>query len=548
MATFTLSADFRQTANFYIETINGSAQVRPGVFGAYEQLAVDFPLGAAIVQNLSEIPIYSVRIKNNSEAWVDVASYLTKMSIKRSVGDTYHKIKGGEAKLTLFNECQSFGALFGAWNPFSGVGQVGSFSDLARPYRALEVTAAWSLYSYPIFYGTVKDIRIETGKDNDVSITAVDQLQNVFDKDIVQSYQAWNNGQVHVESFVQVYSLQNFPVMSLFKTFMPTSYGYATIGVSCDAGVGSWSVYMNFYNSEDKAEAVKELVEFGGFAVYATVDGSIRVRDGIHKATSYFPFSEMTGRYSQAMKVDVKIDRFDMINKVMCKLAPSAPQSTGVSVPVFQINSPIAWEKPIGQSSYYLDFWMESLGVEGANQNKGPVKPRPGYGAFYLQDMSTSPAGHADHINIYIYGSRARVVSTLNSAGTINSLNILGQPYYFGADMLATAENSDSQSQYETHKDEFENRFWNTWSAANHRAITICSERAFPPIEVTAQLRNLFPQILQIDLLDRLFIPQVVPTSKCVRVYEITHDINVKRGTIHSVTYRTEVDTFIVSS
>lgn len=549
MATINIVASAATLANFAVITQNGSAQVRPMPFGAQTDIGnPDHALGAAFVQGSSALPLYLVQMKGNSEQWVDVGSYVTKFSIKRTLGDTFHKVRGGEAKLTVYNECSSMIALYGGWNPFSGVSYTGSFSQFTRPYRAIQITAQYSLYSYPLFTGTVKDISIETGKDGNVNITAVDQLQNVFDKDIVQSYQAWNNPAVHTESFVQVNTFINFDVASVFKTFMPSSYGYATIGVSCDAGVSSWSLYMFHYNSEDKDEAIKELVEYAGLAIYATTDGNIRVRDTVHKATSYFSFNDPTGRNSQALSITTKIDRFGMINKAVCKFQPTYIQSLGTRVNLFQINSPVPWEKPLGSNSYFLDLWLESQGVEGASQRGSPVTPRQAGVAFYLEGLDVSPVGHAQFLNLYVYGSRLRVVSTLNSAGTINSLCVQGAAWYVGADMLAQAENLDSQAQYDIHKDEFKNRFWNTTSAAVFRAYAICSERAYPAIEFTTKFRNQFPQVLQIDLMDRLFIPQTVPTSKCLRVYGISHDVNLSKGTMHTVTYTTEVDTFNVSS
>ena len=179
-----LGGNVRQIAFLGVVTQNGSSQERPMARGCSPlNTDIDYALGACFVAGSSAFPMYEIRIKNSSEEWITVNSYVTKFSTNRSISDQFHSLKAGEAKLELFNESQGLGLtnLFGMWNPLDSSFQ---YYDLTQPFRALSIIAAYSYQSYPIFFGATKDVNVEVGRDARLTISAVDQLQNVFDNDI----------------------------------------------------------------------------------------------------------------------------------------------------------------------------------------------------------------------------------------------------------------------------------------------------------------------------------------------------------------------------
>ena len=211
-------------------------------------------------------PVYTLGIELVSGSFTNVTSYVLRASVDRAISDVANGIVDGQLLATLDNGGAQFSPL-NAGSPY--------YPDL-KVGRRVSLSATYGGSDYQIFNGRIRDIRVQPNQSRQTAL--VEAVDDIARLPISQAQTGLLINTNPASAFCAVMS--NTGVASFSADLLADSLPYA------------------WFNDISCAEAMRNLIESGGYQMYADTAGAVRLKSrywGITGASvaSYNEFADL---------------------------------------------------------------------------------------------------------------------------------------------------------------------------------------------------------------------------------------------------------------
>lgn len=444
-------------------------------------------------------PVYALAIELAVGSLTDVTSYCERASFTRAIGDIFTGVRPDDASFELSND-------------------VGSFSPMLQsgliPGRRISFAATYSNSTYPLYAGRIKNLatRPVLGERTTVinAVTEVDRMtRTLLNTGIFTDI---NAGSLFTEIMSRS-SVQSFSVDALSDT-----------------------VDFAWYRDRNAANAVEQLLRSGYYQFITDGAGTLSLR-GRYFGALGTPVNTVT----EALDLNYQLSDSRVINRVKVSATPRKQISDVSTVAYVAQTVVIPASSTIGFFVSFIDprnpgegTPVGSIVTPVASQDYYAAQNEDGTGSNFTSNVS---------LTITAFGESA-VCSLFNGGGSdayLTRFQIRGYPILSGANYRPQFDDSSSQAVYGLMELAVEDSLITDLSYLRDFTTLLVNERKAPRSGVTLAKMNEFPSVLADDVGDVLaIINSVTGINSQWAIRRVDHDINMREGLAHQVTYELE--------
>lgn len=444
-------------------------------------------------------PTYYVGIEFVSGSYTNITEDVLRVGINRSLSNPIETLRPGDASLLLDN-------FSGKYSPGNAAS---AYAGMMRPQLQVKIEASYAAESFQLFRGFID----EWSPTPNMSAPRTCTLQC---RDNVKKLY---NQSVSTSLFI------NYNVGSAFASILSESTVQSYfVDIISDQQPFIWFRDIQFTGAMD------ELIKEGFFFAYAGGDGVFNVRD------RYFDLEQaVVASLSEFTNLTYTLNDDQVYNEI---LVEGVPRIADASVrTIATIANPI-YIPASSQATFFLEY-IDPDNAEPcpAIDQVTPVNSTD-YQLFVNSDGTGTQYTSTASASVTFFGQTALNIVN-NGTGTaawLTRYGIRGKPIHRKSRITSRASDSSSQAIYGDRTFRISSDLLGNDLHNNSYTQYLLDRYKNPVADVAAAITNKFPDVLAIDLADKIvMIDSITGISSQYIVQSISHDIDMIEGLRHQL-------------
>lgn len=452
-------------------------------------------------------PTFEIGIEFVSGSFTNVTSDCHGFSFTRALADFDSGLSVGRAMLVLDNYLSHY----------SPSNSASPYYPYLHPGKNARIRASYDGSSYHLFTGVVDGFRLNPAPGQaTASVELSDRIKQLQFRDVKLPLRA------------------NINTSSLFTEILSAS-GVDSASRIVDAMTDT--VPYAYYDRYKPLNALDQVARFGFSKMFVDAQGRLNVKD-----RSWFYNAAAVGSYSSFLAFELQ-HADDFVSNVV--------RVAGLPRQLATTTQTIAWLQTVPSiaASSWLSFFIEYIDpdtLESATPATSMVTPvaSTDYYTNTASDGSGTNRTSTTSVSITFFATTA-VASLFNGSSDLIYLNrfqLRGSSIQRRPSIAYETEVNSSITAYGRRELSLESEFISAVSYAKDYADFLITERVTPADNMSASVKNQWPDALANDLGSVIHIVEsITAVGSLFLIQEISHDVTLERGIEHVTTYRGRV-------